>query len=97
MYQDGVLTSVQLHLPDVDHFPVSDAKRARVVDVVRELRAILVFVVSVENIEEKSAAPDRLCRAKTVHRYRVSSGEYVIVEGTRGRGWPVHFTEFTRE
>lgn len=60
-----VLTSAEFHFLDVDHFPVSDAKLVRIVQVVRELRALAVFVVRFEDVEEKTAATDRFCKRET--------------------------------
>jgi len=58
------LTSSELHFPDVDYFPVSDAKRVRVVVVVRELRALPMFVVRFKYVKEETAAPNSLCGLK---------------------------------
>lgn len=59
-----LLTSSELHFPDVDYFPVSDAKRVRIVVVVRELRALPVFVVRFEYVKKETAAPNSLCGLK---------------------------------
>lgn len=61
-----VLTSFEFHLPDVDHFPVPDAKRVRVFYVVRELHALSMFVVRFEYVEEETTAPNGLCTPKIV-------------------------------
>lgn len=59
-----LLTSSELHFPDVEYFPVSDAKRVRVVVIVRELRALPMFVVCFKYVKEETAAPNSLCGLK---------------------------------
>lgn len=59
-----LLTSSELHFPDVEYFPVSDAKRVRVVVVIWELRALPMFVVRFKYVKEETAAPNGLCGLK---------------------------------